>query len=409
MVDYAMDIYRSLNNGEESKEMEENKKTVYAQLEDLKSRAEPLVVLFASDKKVALVQEGTWNVKGITGNGISPDTVETYRQLAKFNYDCGDYTAARDMLNNYISLFASAPDELYSTASFEQADPDLLQALWGRLSCEILLQNVEAAGSALTVVRAVLESLVSSHKISSLEALRQRTWLLHWSLFVFWNGTRKGVDQLLELYTSDKYLQAITANAPHLTRYFTAAVLMNKRRSGSQGTKMMRELLRVIQHCVECHDAQDPIVSFVESLCIKYDFEGAQMKLANCDSALKADFFLCKQAGTFMEEARIFIFENYCRIHSKLRVSDLAEMLAMDATDAERWIVDLIRNSDLSAKIDLKENCVLMSGSGSSRTSVYQSVLDRTKDLNVRSSLLVQNFNKGLAKERESKEIEYDE
>ena len=409
MVDYAMDIYRSLNNGEESKEMEENKKAVYAQLEDLKSRAEPLVALFASDEKASLVQEGKWNVRGIADSGITPDTVETYRQLAKFNYDCGDYTAARDMLNNYLSLFISAPDELYASSSFEGAGPDLLQVLWGRLSCEILLQNMDAASSALTIVRTVLESLASSHKISSLEALRQRTWLLHWSLFVFWNGTRKGIDQLLELYTSEKYLQAIAANASHLTRYLTAAVLMNKRRSGSQGSKMMRELLRVLQHCAECHNTQDPIVAFVESLCIKYDFEGAQLKFANCGTALKSDFFLCKQADTIMEEARIFIFENYCRIHSKLRVSELAEMLAMDSASAERWIVDLIRKSDLSAKIDLNENCVVMTGSASSRASVYQTVLDRTKDLNVRSSILVQNLNKGLAKERESKEMDYDD
>ena len=110
-----------------------------------------------------------------------------------------------------------------------------------------------------------------------------------------------------------------------------------------------------------------------------------------------------------MEEARVFIFENYCRIHSKLRVSDLAEMLAMDAVSAERWIVDLIRTTDLSAKIDLAENCVVMTGTSNSRASVFQTVLDRTKDLNIRSSNLLRNFQAGLLREKESKEAEYDD
>lgn len=427
MVDYAMDITKTLSN-DESKlaEMEQQKSTIFQQLEDLTARSEPLKKLFAdSDAKAALLQENQWNVRGIA-HIASHDTIETYRQLAKFNYDCGDYKAARDMLNNYISLFVSYKDKedysnnnsiLYDPSSFHNVGPDLLQVLWGRLSCEILIleESLTAVISALNVVRSVLESLASSHKISSLEALRQRTWLLHWSLFVYCsNGTRKGMDQLLDLYTSEKYLQAITGNAPHLIRYLTASVLLTKRKSGSHGNKMMRELLRVLQHCVECHALQDPIIEFITSLCIQYDFEGAQAKLASCAEVLKTDFFLHKQADLFMEEARIFIFENYCRIHSKLRLSDLADMLAMDAQTAERWIVDLIRNTDLSAKIDLKENCVVMrsgtKGSGSRSSSVYQVVLDRTKDLNIRSSLIVQNLKAGIeAAEKESKMAECDD
>jgi len=410
MVDYAMDIYKQLHNGEESKEMEEQKKTVYEQLEELRSKAKPLVSFFDDDeKKNALVESGDFNVSGVikaSDGEVSASTVENYRLLAKFNYDCGDYSSARIMLNNYISLFVSGKEDLYDTASFEKSNLSLLEALWGRLSCEILLGNVETATSSLAIVRMVLESLSSSHKISHYETLRQRTWLLHWGLFVFWNGTRKGTELMMDLFTSEKYLQAITTNAPHLIRYLTAAVLINKRRSG---VKMMRELMRVMHQSSDCHDIKDPIIEFIDSLCIRFDFEGAQTKLAECENVLKADFFLCKQANVFMEEARVFIFENYCRIHSKLRVSDLAEMLAMDAVSAERWIVDLIRTTDLSAKIDLAENCVVMTGTSNSRASVYQTVLDRTKDLNIRSSNLLRNFQAGLLREKESKEAEYDD
>merc|ERR1712170_162336 len=101
------------------------------------------------------------------------------------------------------------------------------------------------------------------------------------------------------------------------------------------------------------------------------------------------DFFLCKQTGLFMEEARVFVFENYCRIHNKIDLTALGKKLAMNQEEAERWMVDLIRNADLDAKIDSEEGCVVM-GTGS--TSVYEQVMDKTKELTARSGGLVVNL-----------------
>eukprot|EP00814_Leptocylindrus_danicus_P006902 CAMPEP_0116030354 /NCGR_PEP_ID=MMETSP0321-20121206/16804_1 /TAXON_ID=163516 /ORGANISM="Leptocylindrus danicus var. danicus, Strain B650" /LENGTH=467 /DNA_ID=CAMNT_0003505143 /DNA_START=57 /DNA_END=1460 /DNA_ORIENTATION=+ len=410
MVDYAMDIYKDLNGTSDDAElakMEKQKQEVYQTLEDLRKRAAAFEE-FVTSHKAKLGQKGDWNFKGVlsaSGGKVRKETIECYRQLAKFNYDCGDYQAARDMLRIYISLFVNSSEEEgennYEALS-NSATTNLLEALWGKLSCDILLENWEDASSALKAVRTVLEALSNSNRMAPLESLRQRTWLLHWGLFVFWND-RKGLDQMMDLFTTEKYLQVITTNAPHLIRYLTAAVLIGKRRSQS-GNKMMRELLRVMSNC----NYTDPIIEFVQCLCVKFDFDGAQAKLAECENVLTTDFFLCKQTELFMEEARIFIFENYCRIHSKLRVTDLAEKLAMDPASAERWIVDLIRNTDgLSAKIDWTENTVSISGSN--RASVHETILDRTKDLNARSAMLMQNMKNMLEKERERKEAEYDD
>eukprot|EP00978_Attheya_sp_CCMP212_P029018 scaffold101703_cov48-Attheya_sp.AAC.2 len=90
-----------------------------------------------------------------------------------------------------------------------------------------------------------------------------------------------------------------------------------------------------------------------------------------------------------MEEARVFVFENYCRIHHKIDLSALGEKLAMDQDQAERWIVDLIRNALLDAKIDSEERCVVM---GADSQSVYEQVMERTRDLNVRSGTLAINL-----------------
>ena len=73
----------------------------------------------------------------------------------------------------------------------------------------------------------------------------------------------------------------------------------------------------------------------------------------------------------------------------------------MNQEEAERWIVDLIRNADLDAKIDSEEGCVVMGGSVQ---SIYEIVMERTRDLNVRSATLTQNLNNILNEARKEKE-----
>jgi translation initiation factor 3 subunit E len=241
--------------------------------------------------------------------------------------------------------------------------------------------------------------------MTALKALHQRTWLLHWSLFVYWNDSAKGgLENLVELCHTERYKQAITTNAPHLLRYLTAAVLLCKRRvtkkaaagSNSEARRLMKNLTSVMQDC----KYTDPIVEFVNCLCVKFDFDSAQTKLAECESVLATDFFLCRQTALFMEEARVFVFENYCRIHNKIDLSALGAKLAMDQDQAERWIVDLIRNADLDAKIDSENRCVVM---GASAQSIYEQVMERTRDLNVRSATLAQNLNNLLNEARKEK------
>eukprot|EP00985_Skeletonema_marinoi_P029510 scaffold28050_cov66-Skeletonema_marinoi.AAC.1 len=54
-------------------------------------------------------------------------------------------------------------------------DTTLLQVLWGKLSCEILVEDWEEAAVALVAVKTAIESLASSSKLSPLDALHQRT------------------------------------------------------------------------------------------------------------------------------------------------------------------------------------------------------------------------------------------
>lgn len=365
------------------------------------------------------------------GLNITKDMIETYRALAKFKFDCGDYKASRDMLANYISLHAKPPASQSGNAEDEEllaysgnkrddkkedtgnpniyylkyVNSGMLEVLWGKLACDILVEDWVAASIAVDAVKASIENMASSGKITPIKALSQRTWLLHWSLFVYWNNSAKGgLESLVELFHTERYKQAITTNAPHLLRYLTAAVLLCKRRitkkaassSSSEARRLMKSLINIMQDC----DYSDPIVEFVNCLCVKFDFESAQTKLQECESVLNSDFFLCQQTQLFMEEARVFVFENYCRIHNKIDLSALGTKLAMNKEEAERWIVDLIRNADLDAKIDSEQGCVVMGGS---HQNIYEQVMQRTQDLNVRSATLVQNLTNMMNEARKEK------
>ena len=165
----------------------------------------------------------------------------------------------------------------------------------------------------------------------------------------------------------ERCLQSIQAEAPHLLRYLAAAVITNKRRRS-----MLKDLVRILQN----EQYSDPITEFLVCLFVDYDFEAAQQKLAQCDEVLANDFFLVGCREEFNENARLFIFETYCRIHQCIDINQLAGKLNMDRDSAERWIVNLIRSTKLNAKIDSEAGTVVM---GSEAPSIHELVVEKTK------------------------------
>ena len=73
--------------------------------------------------------------------------------------------------------------------------------------------------------------------------------------------------------------------------------------------------------------------------------------------------------------------------------SMLAEKLNMTGEDAERWIVNLIRNARLDAKIDSQQGHVVMA---TQTVSPYQQLIEKTKMLSVRSQKLATDIEKKL-------------
>lgn len=174
------------------------------------------------------------------------------------------------------------------------------------------------------------------------------------------------------------YLNAIQTMCPHVLRYLATAVIINKARRNA-----LKDLIKVIQQ--ESYTYRDPITEFLECLYVNFDFDGARMKLHECQKVILNDFFIVTCLNEFVENARLMIFETFCRIHQCITIGMLADKLNMKPNEAECWIVNLIRNARLDAKIDSKLGHVVM---GTQPLSPYQQLVEKIDSLSVRSEAL---------------------
>lgn len=72
-------------------------------------------------------------------------------------------------------------------------------------------------------------------------------------------------------------------------------------------------------------------------------------------------------------------------------ISVLAEKLNIDINDAEKWIVNLIRNSGLSAKIDSKTNRVIMDDQ---YPNIYKHIVEKTEGYAFRTQNILSHLQK---------------
>ena len=226
--------------------------------------------------------------------------------LARLFYSRAGYNEAAAFIKSYQLLIN--PD-----------DPNYINTLWGVLACSIFSENWKEAQDNFFS----LKSFIENSNMSPIQALQNRTWLIHWGLFIFFN-IEHGRDFLVDLFFDAKnlnnkqsqnnaYLNAIHTSCPHILRYLTAAVITHRQRR-----HYMKELVRLIQQ--ESYNYRDPITEFVECLYVNFDFDGAQKKLRACEIVLRIDFFLTACIDEFIESARLFIFEIFCQIHECISI-----------------------------------------------------------------------------------------
>jgi len=354
MIDFAADIYKSLHSATEApSEMSVRREQVIANLQKLQHNAKKIVAFLSNPALVkSLRSDKQYNLTLLRdSHQIETEDVESLFHYAKFQFECGNYNASSEFLYHYRSLNTN--------------DDRGASALWGKFASDILNQQWDAAVEDMNRLKDLVENRGYPNPLAQ---TRARTWLVHWSLFVFFNH-ENGRNAIIDLFFQERYMQSIQAEAPHLLRYLAAAVVVNKRRR-----VMLKDLVKILRN----ETYSDPVTKFLVKLFVEYDFDGAQDELKKCDAVLENDFFLVGCKDEFNENARLFIFETYCRIHQRIDIAALAAKLGMDKDGAERWIVNLIRSTKLNAKIDSEAGTVVMA---TDAPSIHELVVEKTKAL----------------------------
>jgi translation initiation factor 3 subunit E len=77
---------------------------------------------------------------------IGSEQIEALYQYAKFQFECGNYSGASDYLYQYRTLCTNSDRSI--------------SALWGKLACEILMQNWDVATEELNRLKEIIDSKV---------------------------------------------------------------------------------------------------------------------------------------------------------------------------------------------------------------------------------------------------------
>jgi translation initiation factor 3 subunit E len=209
-----------------------------------------------------------------------------------------------------------------------------MSAHWGKLACDILTGKWDVALEELNTLREAVDARTPSHPAFSTNSspadpaliqLHSRTWLLHWSLFVYYNHP-EGRTLLLETFLAPAYLNTIQTSSPWILRYLVAAAVLSRKASSASGSSVssrvrhsIREVVKIIQ--MEEYQYKDPITSFLKELYVEFDFEAAQRELSKAEQVVGNDFFLSEFKDDFLDNARYLISEAYCRIHHRIDIA----------------------------------------------------------------------------------------
>ncbi|KAI9509483.1 eukaryotic translation initiation factor 3 subunit 6 [Russula earlei] len=389
MVDYIVSLYEQLNpDSEVPEEFAAKREKAVAINEQLQQEAQAVLdVIENPDVAQALRQDKNQNLTYLKDNyGLTLEQITALYNFGKFQYTYGNYSGAADYLYHFRVL---------------STDTDLnTSAHWGKLASDILTGKWDVALEELNTLRETLDARAGSTPLASsatpshaepLATLHSRAWLVHWSLFVYFNHPA-GRTLLLETFLAPAYLYTIQSAAPWVLRYVAVAAVLSRRvQAGnaaaaapisSRVRHAIREVVKVVQ--LEEYQYSDPVTKFLKELYVEFDFEAAQRELQLAERVVGNDFFLSEIREEFLDNARYLISEAYCRIHQRIDIADLSARLNLSPDEGEKWIVNLIRDTRMAAdaKIDLEKNVIEIHRPA---LPIYQSVIEKTRGLSIRT------------------------
>eukprot|EP01083_Nonionella_stella_P038264 104118_1 len=351
MTDFAVELYSEIHDTEEipaelQKRAEAIDNTVSDKINELDSLYDKLC---SSDR-----------------SQITAEILARFRSLIEFRFDCGQYGDSTIKFLQFYRAHAPTEQARMSTG-------------WGALSACVLAAQWANEGeqdweSALEAFRDLQDSLRVFIGADQLTLLTHRNWLIHWSLFVFYNHP-EGHVQAIDFLSEDDYMSAIQTTCPHILRYLAVSLVVVQKR-----TALMTKVALIINE--EKDNYSDPITEFLRLLLVEYDFEAAEKMLSECGSVLDNDFFLSFYKEEFIRSAQLLFFKTFCSVHRRVDYKDLAVRLNIQTDQQpEEWAVSLIEKLSLNAKIDAKNDHIVMTPEV---PNVYERVISKTKAIDIR-------------------------
>jgi translation initiation factor 3 subunit E len=373
-IDCAADCYTSL--GEDVPDsLEERKQRVLDEVTEASQNSLGLLQILEDQDQMNKLQDCKSFVEVCDKLEVSMEEADALVNLANLRYEIGEYAFTGLLLTKYrLMRIRTKEDETSRTVG----------TLWGSIAAQLLHGDFEVAADNIDILTSYLESA----KLTKKELLVQKTFLLHWSCWAMFKP-QTVPSKVLNIFVNEKSLSIISLSCPHLFRYVGASLVLQKRLKLA-----LKDTVAIIH--AESHAYSDPITRFLVALYVDLDFERAQQELRQCEDVCKIDFFLAPQWAEFEENARLMIFEIYCHIHQSIYIDMIAKNLNMSTQEAELWIVKLIQSAKLDARIDSEKSRVVMS---KTPPSVYQQVIEKTKNLSFRSTMLLSNLEKKEQKE----------
>lgn len=348
MVDYIVSLYEQLNPDSQvpegakllwlsplehlisrrrKQEFAAKRERAVAINEQLQQEAQAVLdVIENPDVAQALRQDKNQNLTYLKDNyGLTLEQITALYNFGKFQYTYGNYSGAADYLYHFRVL--STDTDLNTSAHWGKLASDILTGKWDVALEELntLRETLDARAGAAPLASASASGSAAHTHSEPLATLHSRAWLVHWSLFVYFNHPT-GRTLLLETFLSPAYLNTIQSAAPWILRYIAVAAVLSRRAQTGPGAPVssrvrhaIREVVKVVQ--MEEYQYSDPVTKFLKELYVEFDFEAAQRQLQLAERVVGNDFFLSEIREEFLDNARYLISEAYCRIHQRIDIA----------------------------------------------------------------------------------------
>ena len=238
LVDVVAEKYEALHKSKElPAELKDLRQNAVLQLKELKADCKQLLTAIEDPslaKAKAVQGEGKEESKKaqekafkeallllVEKNNIEDAHIESLGKYAKLHYECGNY----GMVEGSEKMGAGEFLPIYRILCKERTGnaDGALSALWGKLATGILLEKWDETFEDLKELR---EFVDNKNFRDPLQQLQQRSWILHWALFVYFKPAagssqfkEKLNDEVIDLFFAPAYLQAIQTNCPWMLRY----------------------------------------------------------------------------------------------------------------------------------------------------------------------------------------------